>query len=434
MSYFKVTGGRPLKGVITPAGNKNEALPVIAASLLSTQDIFLENVPDIKDVHVLLDLIRSLGVTVERLGSHEWRINASSVDSSDLDDGLFKQLRASLTLIGPVLARKGEVSCPLPGGDKIGRRRIDTHLLVMEQLGASINHDQAAERLFFSVKKDGLEGASLLLDEPSVTATENAIMAAVKARGRSVIYNAACEPHVQGLCAFLNSLGARIEGAGTNRITIDGVSELSGGRYRIQYDYIEVGSFMSLAAVTGGELTVADVFKDNEEYFTVISSGFKRLGLQFSRKGKDLFIPGGQMMQVRPDFKGAIPTISDGPWPLFPADLTSVIIVAATQAGGSVIVHEKMFESRMFFVDKLKYMGAQIVLCDPHRVVIIGPSPLLGSEVVSPDIRAGISLLIAALGARGTSEIHNIVQIDRGYENIDTRLQALGAEIERIGE
>lgn len=434
MSYFKVTGGRPLKGAIRPAGNKNEALPVIAASLLSQHDIILENVPDIKDVHVLLDLIRSLGANVERLGAHEWKINASSLDTSDLDEGLFKQLRASLTLIGPLLARKGEVSCPLPGGDRIGRRRIDTHLLVMEQLGATLEHDEKAERLHFSVSGKSLTGASILLDEPSVTATENAIMAAVTARGRTVIYNAACEPHVQGLCNFLISLGARIEGAGTNRITIEGVRSLSGGRYRIQYDYIEAGSFMSLAAVTGGEITISDVFRDNEEVFTVISSGFKRLGLQFSKKGKDLFISGSQKMQIRPDFKGAIPTISDGPWPLFPADLTSVIIVAATQAHGSVIVHEKMFESRMFFVDKLKYMGAQIVLCDPHRVVIIGPSPLLGSEVVSPDIRAGISLLIAALGAQGISEIHNIIQIDRGYEHIDTRLQALGAEIERVGE
>ena len=434
MSYFKVKGGRPLNGTIAPAGNKNEALPVIAASLLTPHDIILENVPDIKDVHVLLHLVRSLGVSVERLGPNEWKINASAMESSDLDDELFKQLRASLTLIGPVLARKGEVSCPLPGGDRIGRRRIDTHLLALKQLGASLEHDKEAERLYFSVKNGRLTGASILLDEPSVTATENAIMAAVTAQGHSVIYNAACEPHVQGLCAFLNSLGARIEGAGTNRITIEGVKELSGGRYRIQYDYIEVGSFMSLAAVTGGEITISDVFKDNEEHFTVISSGFKRLGLKFYRKGTDLFIPGRQEMQVRPDFKGAIPTISDGPWPLFPADLTSVIIVVATQARGSVIVHEKMFESRMFFVDKLKYMGAQIVLCDPHRVVVIGPSPLLGSEVVSPDIRAGISLLIAALGAEGTSEIHNIIQIDRGYEHIDKRLQALGAEIKRVEE
>jgi UDP-N-acetylglucosamine 1-carboxyvinyltransferase len=431
MSSFKVRGGRPLNGTIVPAGSKNEALPLIAAALLTEHEIILENVPDIKDVRVILELMASLGVSVRQLGKNEWSITADKITTTELDESLFKQVRASLTLIGPMLSRMGEVTCPLPGGDKIGRRRIDTHLLVMEKMGATIDHNSREEKIHFSLNKGQMTGASILLDEPSVTATENAVMAAVLASGRTVIYNAACEPHVQGLCAFLGGLGARISGAGTNKIIIDGVTSLKGGRYRIQYDYIEVGSFMSLAAVTGGDITITDVFTRENEYFSVISSGFHRLGLEMNRKGKDLHIPGKQHMHVKSDFKGAIPTISDGPWPLFPADLTSVIIVTATQARGSIIVHEKMFESRMFFVDKLKYMGAQIVLCDPHRVVVVGPSSLFGNEVVSPDIRAGISLLIAALGAEGESVIHNIMQIDRGYENIDRRLQALGADIER---
>jgi len=302
----------------------------------------------------------------------------------------------------------------------------------MRELGADIEFDDIGERIIFKAPKGGLKGKEIILDEPSVTATENAVMAAALAVGETIIYNAACEPHVQGLCEFLGTLGAQISGAGTNRITVIGIDGLSGGEYTINYDYIEAGSFMGLAAVTKSPLTIRDVFAKGERELNVISRGFARLGLLFERSGNDLVIPGPQDMNIIPDFRGAIPTISDGPWPLFPADLTSVMIVAATQAAGSVIVHEKMFESRMFFVDKLKYMGAQIVLCDPHRVVVVGPSRLYGNEVVSPDIRAGISLLIAALGAEGESVIHNVVQIDRGYEDIDERLRSIGARIRRV--
>ena len=433
MAYFEIEGKRLLKGDVIPAGNKNEALPVIAASLLVKGDIYLDNIPDIRDVNMLLKIVEDLGAEVERISPHKVKINATNLDKWELDPKLSSAIRASITLIGPLLARLGRVSCPLPGGDRIGRRRIDTHLIIMEKLGADISYEREKEAVNFFVK-DGLKGSYIILDEASVTATENGIMAAVLAEGETIIYNAAAEPHVQGLCRFLNSLGAKIEGVGTNLLKIKGVNQLSGGRYSIDYDYIEVGSFMGIAAVTGGEITIKNVFEKENNYIDIAGSGFKKLGLYFERRGKDLFVPGNQKMEIKRDFKGFVPKISDGPWPLFPADLTSVMIVAATQATGNIIIHEKMFESRMFFVDKLIYMGAQLVLCDPHRVVVMGPSPLYATEAVSPDIRAGISLLIAALGAEGVSKIHNILQIDRGYENIDKRLNALGASVKRIEE
>ncbi len=431
MMYFEVQGRTLLKGDITPAGNKNEALPVISAALLSKEDVILENVPDIKDVRVLLEIIADIGVSVEKIDAHTVKINASTLDKWELDEKKVREIRASITLIGPIITRLGKVSFPLPGGDKIGRRRIDTHLLAMEKLGVEYTTEPGVDAVEFFASDKRLKGAFLLLDEPSVTGTENAIMAAVCAVGHTTIYNAACEPHVQGLCNMLNTMGAKITGIGTNRIDINGVDELHGTTYRIQDDHTEVGSFMSLAAVTGGEITVKGVYANQTPYIDIIGRDFTRIGLHFERKGDDLYIPGHQTMKVHSDFRAAIPMIGDGPWPLFPSDLTSVLIVAATQASGSVVIHEKMYENRMFFVDKLIYMGAGIVLCDPHRVVVVGPRKLIASEVASPDIRAGISLLIAALGAEGTSIINNITQIDRGYERIDERLNALGAKIVR---
>ncbi len=434
MAYFEVQGKKSLKGTITPAGNKNEALPVIAAALLTKQDVILENVPNIKDVRVMIEIIRDIGVTVDYIDDHTIKINATGLEKWQLNEKLVREIRASITLVGPVLTRLGKVSFPLPGGDKIGRRRIDTHLLALENLGVEYITEAGRDVVDFISGNKRLKGAYLLLDEPSVTGTENAVMAAACAEGKTTIYNAACEPHVQGLCHFLNLLGAKISGIGTNKIEIEGVAELGGGRYRIQDDHTEVGSFMSLAAVTGGEITIAGVYANQTPYIDIIGRDFERIGLHFEQRGDDLFIPGHQTMHVRSDFRSAIPVIGDGPWPLFPSDLTSVLIVAATQAHGSVVIHEKMYENRMFFVDKLIDLGAGIVLCDPHRVVVVGPRNLVASKMASPDIRAGISLLIAALGAEGTSIINNIVQIDRGYENIDSRLNSLGAHIVRKEE
>ena len=430
MAYFEVEGKTLLKGDIYPSGNKNEALPVISATLLTDKDVILDNVPAIKDVKVLLDILENIGADVEFLNEHRVKINTSNVTRYDILDSLGGKIRGSLPMIAALLSKLKKVYFPLPGGDKIGRRRLDTHLLALKKLGVDFTYDEETDKLKFFAE-NGLKGNYILLDEASVTATENAIIGAVLADGKTTIYNAACEPHIQGLCKFLNLLGAKITGVGTNLLKIEGVNELKGGEYKIQDDYIEVGSFMGLAAVTGGEITIKNVYDSKTDYISIIGREFKRLGLNFQRIGSDLYIPPNQNMKIQPDFRNKIPKIGDGTWPKFPADLISIMIVAATQSKGSIVIHEKMFESRMFFVDKLISMGARVVLCDPHRVVVNGPSKLYGAEVVSPDIRAGISLLLAALGAEGKSIIRNIYQIDRGYEKIDERLNKIGAKIER---
>jgi UDP-N-acetylglucosamine 1-carboxyvinyltransferase len=422
---FVVEGGRRLKGRVRPAGNKNAALPMVAAALLTEEEVFLENTPDIRDVRTLLDLLRSLGAEVEWTERNVVRIQAKEVKPGQLNPAAASRIRASILLAGPMLARTGQMQLPPPGGDIIGRRRMDTHFLALQGLGA----DFGFHRDTFGLHAEkGLKGANIFLDEPSVTATENALMAAALAKGTTVLRNAAAEPHVQDLCTMLVGMGCQISGIGTGMLEVQGADRLSGGRFRISSDHIEVGSFIGLAAVTRGEILIEDAaphFLDS----TLI--GFGRLGVEAEIRGEDLFIPGDQEMRVRMDIGDYIPKIDDGPWPAFPADLTSIALVTATQCEGTILIHEKMFESRMFFADKLISMGARMVLCDPHRVVVVGPSRLYGGVVESPDIRAGMGLLIAALGAEGRSEIYNVGQIERGYERIDERLQALGADIIR---
>jgi UDP-N-acetylglucosamine 1-carboxyvinyltransferase len=422
---FLVEGGHRLCGTITPAGNKNAALPILAATLLTDQPVTLRNLPRIGDVEVLLELLAGVGVEISEEGEHEVTLRARDVRTADLDPQLCKQIRASILLAAPMVSRAGRVRLAPPGGDSIGRRRVDTHFLALRALGADVSADEEA----FDLRAAELHAADIFLDEASVTATENAVMAAVLAPGRTTIANAASEPHVQDLCHFLNRLGARIGGVGTNTLTIDGVERLGGGDYTIGPDHIEVGSFIGLAAATGSELTIRDAAPDHLRMIRLV---FERLGVRVEVRGRDVYVPGDQRLVVRDDLHGAIPKIDDGPWPAFPADLTSIAVVTATQARGTVLVFEKMFESRFFFVDKLVQMGARIVLCDPHRVVVVGPAQLHAETLSSPDIRAGMALLIAALAARGTSEIHNVGQIDRGYERLEERLQALGARIERV--
>jgi len=421
---FVVQGGKRLNGTIRPAGNKNAALPMLAATLLTEEDVFLENVPRIKDVLTLLDLLEALGAETEWVGDNEVRVRAADVGHQQLDAQAAARIRASILLAGPMLARTGGMNLPPPGGDVIGRRRVDTHFLAFQKLGARFEHDAES----FRVKAERLQGADMFLDEPSVTGTENAVMAASLAKGETRIRNAAAEPHVQDLCHMLVGMGAQIEGIGTGTLRIQGADRLRGGRYRVTSDHIEVGSFIGLAAVTGGEITIQDAAP---QHLDSILIGFDRLGVRAEIRGEDLFIPGDQEMVVHQDIGGHIPKVDDGPWPAFPADCTSIALVTATQCEGTILIHEKMFESRMFFADKLVGMGARLVLCDPHRVLVIGRSQLRGGTVESPDIRAGMGLLIAALGARGESHIYNIGQIERGYERIDDRLRALGADIER---
>jgi UDP-N-acetylglucosamine 1-carboxyvinyltransferase len=422
---FVVNGGRRLKGRVRPAGNKNAALPMVAATLLTEEPVILENVPDIRDVRTLLNLMEGLGVQVEWTGRNSVRVEAKDLRRGNLDSAAAARIRASILLAGPMLARTGEMQLPPPGGDIIGRRRMDTHFLAMQGLGAEFGY----RREVFGLHADGrLKGADIFLDEPSVTATENALMAASLAQGTTVLRNAAAEPHVQDLCRMLTGMGAQIAGAGTNRIEIEGADRLNGGTFRISSDHIEVGSFIGLAAVTRGEVLIEDAAP---HYLDSTLIGFDRLGVRAEVRGEDLFIPGDQEMKIKMDLGGYIPKIDDGPWPAFPADLTSIALVTATQCDGTILIHEKMFESRMFFTDKLVSMGARMVLCDPHRVVVVGPSRLHGGVVESPDIRAGMALLIAALGAEGESEIYNIGQIERGYERIDERLRELGADIYR---
>ncbi len=423
---FRVVGGKPLCGRIRPQGNKNEALPILAASILTGEPVVLDNVPDIHDVRVMLQLLESLGVTVERLdGNSRLRVTCAAPPDSDVPLDLAGKLRGSVTLAGPLLARTGRAILPKPGGDRIGRRRLDTHLLGFQALGAKIE----ALPFGYLLETDGLEGADILLDEASVTATENIISAAVLAKGETVLRNAASEPHVQGLCRMLERMGARIDGVGTNLLRIEGVDSLRGAEHRVGPDYLEVGSFIALAAVTGGDLVIEDaIFED----LRMIRFNYDRLGIKTVEQDGALYVPRGQTMEVRPDQGGAIPEFDDAPWPGFPADMTSVTLVTATQCRGTVLIHEKMFESRLFFVDNLIQMGARIVLCDPHRAVVIGKERLRGARVASPDIRAGMAMLIAALCAEGESEIQNVDQIDRGFTRIDERLRGLGARIERI--
>ena len=425
MPKFVVHGGKSFKGAVRPNGNKNAALPMLAATLLTAEDVYLENVPRIKDVLTLLNLLEALGAETEWTGDHEVRVNAAEVGRKQLDAEAAARIRASILLAGPMVARTGAMHLPPPGGDVIGRRRVDTHFLALSRLGANVDHEG---KDFVMRAEHGLTGANMFLDEPSVTATENAVMAASLARGTTVIRNAAAEPHVQDLCRMLVGMGCPIDGIGTGTLVIEGKESLRGGRFRITADHIEVGSFIGLAAVTRSEITILDAAPEHLDSTLI---GFGRLGIRTEVHGQDLFVPGGQDMRVQMDMGGHIPKIDDGPWPAFPADLTSIALVTATQCDGTILVHEKMFESRMFFADKLIAMGARIVLCDPHRAVVIGPSRLRGGVVESPDIRAGMALLIAALGAEGESHIYNIGQIERGYESIDVRLRELGADIEK---
>jgi UDP-N-acetylglucosamine 1-carboxyvinyltransferase len=419
-------GGRPNGGRLIPGGNKNEALPCLAACLLAQDEVVLENVPDVSDIRTMAGLVGDLGGSVERPEAHVYRIGAAGAGEPSFEAA--RRIRGSFLLAGPLLARRGEVRLPLPGGDRIGRRRVDTHLLAFRRLGASV---ESGTGEYVIRAPEGLVGADIFLDEASVMGTENAIMAAVLARGTTIIANAASEPHVQGLCRMLVAMGADIRGAGTNRVEIRGVEALGGARHRLSPDHIEIGSFVGLAAATGGELVVPGAGIEN---LHMIRLGFERLGLAIEIDGADLRVAGGQRLRIVDDADGAVPTIADGPWPAFPADLTSIMVVVATQAAGTLLVHEKMFESRLWFVDQLQRMGARVILCDPHRAVVVGPARLSGARISSPDIRAGMALLIAALTARGPSVIQNVAQIDRGYERIEERLRALGAEIRREPE
>jgi UDP-N-acetylglucosamine 1-carboxyvinyltransferase len=421
---FVIEGGRPLSGRVTAAGNKNGALPILAACLLTSEPVVLHNVPRIRDVDTMIGLIAHLGAEAEWTGENEVRVHAAEIASHELDAVLASRIRASFLLAGPLLAREGRASVPPPGGDVIGRRRLDPHIHAFAELGAEIDLGDRYE-----LRSAGLRGKHIFLDEASVMATENAVMAAALTPGETVIGNAACEPHVQDLCRFLGSLGAEIEGIESNVLRVSGVERLGGGEWRIGPEHIEVGSFVGLAAVTGGDVTVDNI---EPRDLDGILATFERLGVRVEVNGSSLHVPAGQELVIQDDLGGQIPKIEDGPWPSFPADLTSIAVTVATQARGTVLVFEKMFESRLFFVDKLVSMGARIVLCDPHRVVVSGPTRLYGQQMSSPDIRAGMAMLLAALCAEGTSTIGNIGEIDRGYERIDERLRSLGARIERV--
>lgn len=434
MSTFKIEGGFKLKGNIEPQGAKNEALQIICATLLSAQDVIIENIPEIRDVLKLIEILKGLGVEVERLKKGHFRFNASKVDIDFLKTEDYARqaavLRGSIMIIGPLLSRFGQGFIPQPGGDKIGRRRVDTHFIGLQKLGAKFDFD--AENKWYSVSADKLKGSYMLLDEASVTGTANIVMAAALAEGTTTIYNAACEPYLQQLCKMLVSMGAKISGIGSNLLHIEGVGSLNGCTHRILPDMIEVGSFIGLAAMTGSEINIKNV---GIEHLGIIPESFRRLGIKVDQVGDDLLVKDTDHYEIESYIDGSIMTIADAPWPGLTPDLLSVFLVVATQAKGSVLIHQKMFESRLFFVDKLIDMGAQIILCDPHRATVIGldrKHSLRATKMTSPDIRAGIALLIAAMSAKGTSRIDNIEQIDRGYENIDGRLNQLGAQISRI--
>ncbi|MGQ0603826.1 MAG: UDP-N-acetylglucosamine 1-carboxyvinyltransferase [Anaerolineales bacterium] len=425
MEQFVIEGGQPLIGTVTPAGNKNAALPLLAACLLTAEPVLLHNVPRIRDVEAMRQLITDLGASVEELEARTWRIHAPTIRKVQLDRDLCRKIRASILLAGPLLGRCGEIELPPPGGDVLGRRRVDTHLLALEALGTEIEYSESR----FLMRAPHLRGGHLLLDEASVTGTENAVMAAVLARGTTTIRNAASEPHVQELCRFLNTLGARIEGLGSNTLTIHGVETLHGGEHTLGADYLEVVSFIGAAAVTGGEVRIRNA---GVEHLDMMRWVFGRLGVTWQTEGDDLIVTHGQSLAIESDHGGAIPEIKTNVWPAFPTDLTSIAITVATQAAGSVLFHDWMYSGRMYFTDKLVQMGARIILCDPYRVMVQGPTRLQAEKLESPDIRAGISLVIAALCAQGTSHIGNIGQIERGYEGIDEKLRALGAKIHRI--
>ena len=434
MGSFQIEGGHKLDGVIIPQGAKNEALQILCAVLLTKEKITISNIPNIVDVNKLLNILKGLGVKVNYLSKGKYEFKADKVNMDFLNSSQYKndakQLRGSIMLVGPMLSRFGKGSIPRPGGDKIGRRRLDTHFEGLKLLGANFNYNR--EDYFYDVTADKLSGVNLLLEEASVTGTANILMAAVLASGTTTIYNAACEPYLQQLCKMLNRMGAKISGLGSNLLTIEGVRKLGGTEHSILPDMVEIGSWIGLAAMTQSELTIKNVSWDD---LGQIPNVFRKLGIDLERKGDDIFIPAQQGYEIQNFIDGSILTISDAPWPGFTPDLLSIILVVATQARGSVLIHQKMFESRLFFVDKLIDMGAKIILCDPHRATVIGhdfKSKLKATVMTSPDIRAGISLLIAALSAKGTSIIHNIEQIDRGYEEIDQRLRAIGAKIKRI--
>lgn len=434
MSAFEIWGGKPLKGEIIPQGAKNEALQVISAVLLTAEKVTISNIPDIKDVNKLIELLADMGVKVEQNAPDTYTFQADNINQDFFKSDSFKQkgggLRGSIMIVGPLLARFGKASIPKPGGDKIGRRRLDTHFLGFEKLGARFEYSASEE--FFDVDASQLQGTDILLEEASVTGTANVVMAAVLAKGTTTIYNAACEPYLQQLCKMLNRMGAKISGIKSNLLTIKGVESLAGTEHRLLPDMIEIGSFIGLAAMTESEITIKNVcFQE----LGIIPNTFARLGIQFELHGDDLFIPAQKHYEIDTFIDGSILTVADAPWPGFTPDLLSIVLVIATQAKGSVLIHQKMFESRLFFVDKLIDMGAQIILCDPHRATVIGLDKkvkLRGIEMTSPDIRAGVSLLIAALSAKGKSVISNIEQIERGYQHIDKRLLALGADIKRI--
>jgi UDP-N-acetylglucosamine 1-carboxyvinyltransferase len=423
MDKFIIHGGKPLTGTMVPSGNKNAALPLMAACLLTEEPIVLHNMPNITDTQTMRNLMESLGVQVRQIDASSYEFLAKDIHPSDLDPDFCRQIRASILLAGPMLARSGELRLPPPGGDVIGRRRVDTHILALNKLGAMFSYNDS-----FHFSAPQLKGTEILLDEASVTATENTIMAAVKAEGRTIIRNAASEPHIQQLCQFLNLLGADIKNIGSNTLIIDGVKELHGGEFTIGPDYLEVISFVGAAVVTRGEIRIKDA---GVEHLKMIQLVFRRLGVDFDFIGDDVWVGSNQRLVIEPDLGNAIPEISVMPWPSFPTDLMSIAIVIATQSIGSILFHDWMYPSRMFFTDKLVSMGAQIVLCDPHRCIVQGPTRLNGEKLDSPDIRAGIALVLAALSAKGTSVIRNVSQIDRGYENIDLKLAALGADIVR---
>ncbi|SFN61622.1 UDP-N-acetylglucosamine 1-carboxyvinyltransferase [Bizionia echini] len=437
MGIFKIEGGHQLKGKIQPQGAKNEALQILCAVLLTPEKVTIHNIPDIVDVNKLIDLLKNLGVTIEHISQGTYTFQADSINLSYLESEAFKKdgrgLRGSIMIVGPLLARFGRGYIPKPGGDKIGRRRLDTHFEGFIKLGAKFRYNR--EDYFYGVEADKLKGAYMLLDEASVTGTANIVMAAVLAEGQTTIYNAACEPYLQQLCNMLNRMGAKISGIGSNMLIIEGVEKLGGTTHTMLPDMIEIGSWIGLAAMTKSELTITNVSWDD---LGQIPDVFRKLGITVEKQGDDIHIPAHKDgYEIQNYIDGSVLTISDAPWPGFTPDLLSIILVVATQARGSVLIHQKMFESRLFFVDKLIDMGAKIILCDPHRAVVIGhdfKSQLKATTMTSPDIRAGVSLLIAALSAKGTSTIHNIEQIDRGYENIDTRLRAIGANIDRYKE
>ena len=424
MESFVIEGGTPLGGRVAAAGNKNGALPILAATLLASEPVTLSNVPRIRDVDTMVALLADIGAEVEWLGPNEIRIDASNAQKTALDADLCRQIRASFLLAGPLLARFGRASVPPPGGDVIGRRRLDPHVHALAEMGVEISINGT-----FEMQTSGLQGRRIFLDEASVMATENAVMAATLATGETVIGNAACEPHVQDLCRFLCSLGARIEGIASNILRVKGVEQLGGGEWRVAPEHIEVASFIGLAAVTGGDMLIEHVAPED---LAPILPVFRRLGVEVELHDSSVRVPPGQELVIEDDLGDQIPKIEDGPWPAFPADLTSIALAVATQARGTVLIFEKMFENRLFFVDKLVGMGARIILCDPHRAVVTGPSKLYGQRMSSPDIRAGMAMLIASLCAEGVSTIGNVGEIDRGYERIDERLRALGAKIDRV--